>query len=124
MADPVDAERFVRQMLLPEIGPAGQSLIERGTAAVAGEGLASEVAVRYARTAGFGSVRAGAVDLDILAPSSVCAFDAARAVVAGARAALGEIRAALGRDRYAPRTDAPADAASEVPPPPLPETGA
>lgn len=103
----IDGERYLRQILLPEIGPAGQALIQRGAAAVAGEGLAAEVAIRYARTAGFGAVTEGVVDLDALAPRSVCAFDASRAVVAGARAALAELRAALGRDRYAPRNDLP-----------------
>lgn len=103
--DALDAERFVRQILLPEIGPSGQALIHRSAAAVAGDGLAAEVAIRYARTAGFGAVTDGALDLDALAPRAVCAFGESRAVVAGARAALAEIRAALGRERYAPRTE-------------------
>jgi len=109
----IDGERYLRQILLPEIGPAGQTLIQRGAAAVAGPGLAGEVAIRYARTAGFGVVIEGTVDLDALAPTSVCSFDASRAVVAGARAALAEIRAALGRDRYAPRNDLPASSGGE-----------
>jgi len=100
-----DGELHLRQILLPEIGAAGQDLIARGTAAVGGAGLASEIATRYARTAGFGAVAPGAVDVDAWAPESVCVHAAPRAVVAGARAALAEIRAALGRDRYAPRTD-------------------
>ena len=104
----LDAERFLRQMLLPEVGAAGQALIQSGAARVAGDGLAAEVAIRYARTAGFGVVTGGTLDLEALAPAGVCAFAESRAVVAGARAALAEIRVALGRDRYVPRNDMPA----------------
>jgi hypothetical protein len=110
----IDPERYVRQILLPEIGDEGQALIQRGTAAVAGDGLAAEVAIRYARMAGFGAVTTGTLDPDALAPASVCAFEPSRAVVVGARAALAEIRVALGRDRYEPRTDVPG-ATTKVP---------
>jgi hypothetical protein len=103
----LDAERYLRQILLPEIGAEGQTLVSRAVATVRGGDLAGDVAVRYARTAGFGGVADGPLDLDALAPSSVCSFDAPRAVLAGARATLAELRVALGRDRYAPRTDVP-----------------
>jgi hypothetical protein len=107
-SDPnVDGERYLRQILLPEIGASGQSMICSAVAEVAGEGLAAEVAVRYARTAGFAVVSAGALEIDALAPKTACAFEASRSVLAGARAALAQIRLALGRDRYAPRTDVP-----------------
>jgi len=111
MAESLDGERFVRQILLPEIGAEGQALIQRGSAAVAGDGLAAEIAIRYARCAGFGVVSEGDIDIDALAPASVVASEPARAVVAGARATLAELRVALGRDRYAPRTDGLAPAA-------------
>lgn len=107
MAGSLDEARFLRQMLLPEVGVVGQALIQRGSAAVGGQGLANDVAIRYVRTAGIGTVTDGAIDVDLLAPPAVCAYEPSRAVVAGARAALAELRAALGRDRYAPRNDVP-----------------
>ena len=89
--------RFLRQVLLPEIGAAGQARIGEATAAVAGEGLAHEVAERYARGAGFGAIAPGAIEVAALAPAAVVTAPAAAAVLAGARAALAEIRAAIGR---------------------------
>lgn len=88
--------RFVRQVLLPEIGEAGQRRIEAASAAVAGEGLAHEVAARYALGAGFGGVTRGPVDVEALAPAELLSSGPAREVLAGARAALAEMRRALG----------------------------
>ena len=87
--------RFLRQVLLPEIGEAGQRRLGEATAAVAGEGLAHEIAARYAEGAGFGTVAPGAIDVDALAPSAIVKDPCAREVLAGARAALREMRAAL-----------------------------
>ena len=91
----MDMERFVRQVLLPEIGEAGQMRIVEAEAAIAGAGLAHEIAARYAEGAGFGAVVAGAVDVEALAPASIVGVDAAREVLAGSRAALAEMRRAL-----------------------------
>jgi len=87
-------QRFVRQVLLPEIGEAGQGRIGAATASVAGDGMAHEIAVRYAEAAGFRAVAAGPVDVEALAPASLVTSPAARAVLAGARAALAELRRA------------------------------
>jgi len=87
--------RFLRQVLLPEIGEAGQRRIEAASAAVAGEGLAGEVASRYAQGAGFAAVVPGAIDVEALAPADLVHDPRAREILAGARAALGELRRAL-----------------------------
>jgi hypothetical protein len=88
--------RFLRQVLLPEIGEAGQRRLAASSAAVAGAGLAAEVASRYALGAGFGGVGEGAIDVEALAPATlVSSGQAAREVLAGARAALAEMRRAL-----------------------------
>lgn len=100
-----DPERFVRQVLLPEIGAAGQARLATSTAAVAGDGLHHEVATRYARAAGLGPIVAGAIDLDHLAPSAVCVHPSARMVLAGARAALAAIRGGVGLPSRAPRSE-------------------
>jgi hypothetical protein len=85
----MDAERFVRQMLVAEIGEAGQRAICAGEAAVLGAGAAHAVAERYARAAGFGRLVAGPI-ADELSPSFVVE-PSARAVLAGSRAALAAI---------------------------------
>ncbi|HEX9297507.1 MAG TPA: hypothetical protein VF881_16810 [Polyangiaceae bacterium] len=92
-----DRRRFVRQMLVAEIGERGQVRLERATAALAGEGLCHEIAVAYAGRAGISRVVAGAIDESRLAPTFV-ENAAARAVVAGSRAALSSLRAALSSD--------------------------
>lgn len=98
----MDDPRYLRQVLLAEIGPEGQAKLGAATARVLGGGgggappLAHEVAERYARGAGFGAVAEGAIDLDALAPADLVTSPPARAVLAGARAALAEMRAALG----------------------------
>lgn len=91
--------RTLRQVLLPEIGPAGQARIGRAAAAVldpgGGDPLAHDVAERYARGAGFAELGPGGIDVAALAPPALVASPAAGAVLAGARTALAELRAAL-----------------------------
>jgi hypothetical protein len=93
--------RFVRQVLLPEIGEAGQRRIEAASAAVAGPvsahppDLAHEVASRYAIGAGFGGLAPGLIDVDALAPAHLVTDPYARQILAGARAALAAMRRAL-----------------------------
>ncbi len=91
----IDADRFLRQIILPEVGEGGQRALGVATAHVGGETLAHEVAALYAHAAGFDGVRAGAIDLELLAPESLVREETARLVLAGARATLGEIRRAL-----------------------------
>ncbi|MFT3776160.1 MAG: hypothetical protein QM820_63260 [Minicystis sp.] len=88
-------ERFLRQVLLPEIGEAGQRRLGASEAAVGGEGIAHEVAARYAEGAGFAAIVAGPVDVEALAPQAIVRTTAAREVLAGSRAALAEMRRAL-----------------------------
>ena len=90
-----DAARTLRQLLVPEVGEAGQRRIAKAVASVAGSGLAHEVGVLYAERAGFSSVDAGPIDIDTLAPLDIVTTDSARHVLAGARAAMAAIRAAL-----------------------------
>ena len=87
--------RFVRQVMLSEIGVAGQAAIEASDAAVGGPGLAHEVASLYAQAAGFASVSEGPIDVAMLAPQTIVTQEAPREVLAGARAALAAMRAAL-----------------------------
>ena len=88
----VDHVRFARHLALTEIGPAGQARIGSATAHVGGEGLTADVALAYARRAGF-----FAVDTDApveRAPEWV--RDAsARSVVEGSLTALRAIRDTL-----------------------------
>ncbi|APR81366.1 Hypothetical protein A7982_06713 [Minicystis rosea] len=88
-------DRFLRQVLLPEIGEAGQRRLSASVAAVGGDGLAHEVAARYAEGAGFASIAPGPVDVEALAPAAIVKNAEARAVLAGSRAALAEMRRAL-----------------------------
>ena len=88
------SERFVRQMLLPEIGIEGQARIGQATAAVGGETPAYQIASLYAEGAGFGAVAPGPIDRDALAPGAIVASPAAREILAGSRAALAAIRRA------------------------------
>lgn len=92
------SRRHARQMLLAEIGEEGQRRLGAATAAVAGAGLAHEIATAYAARAGMGHVAPGTVDTSLLCPPFV-EYPAARAVVAGSRAALAAMRAALFADR-------------------------
>jgi hypothetical protein len=63
---PVDAERFARQIALPEIGPDGQARIGAARVAVIGSDVAAATAATYLRAAGVGEVdeRAGLGPLD------------------------------------------------------------
>jgi len=92
--------RWVRQMLVAEIGEAGQARLAKGTARVAGEGLAHEIGMAYALRADIGRVVPGPIDEARLAPAFLRA-PAARAMVAGSRAALSALRSALedGKER-------------------------
>jgi hypothetical protein len=81
-------------MLLAEIGEAGQRRLGAATAAVAGDGLAHEIAVSYATRAGIGRVVPGSIDERALAPSFV-ENSATRAMVTGSRSALAALRDAL-----------------------------
>lgn len=87
-----DRRRFVRQMLVAELGEAGQARLEEATALVSGEGLLHEVATAYASRAGM-RIGSGPID-EALAPAFL-KEPAARAVVAGSRAALASLRDAL-----------------------------
>ena len=88
------SERFVRQVLLPEIGTEGQARIGQATAAVSGISPAHQIASLYAEAAGFGATAPGSIDLDALAPLPLVSTPAAREVLAGSRAALAAIRRA------------------------------
>lgn len=90
--------RFGRQILLPGMGEEGQERLARATAFVAGEGLAHEVACRYAERAGV-AVAPGPIDRDALAPSALVKHPAPRAMLAGSRAALAVLRRAAGGER-------------------------
>ena len=87
--------RFVRQMLLPEIGIEGQARIGQATAAVGGASPAHEIASLYTAGAGFASIAAGPIDVDALAPRAIVSSPAAREVLAGSRAALAALRRAV-----------------------------
>ncbi|MBL9024916.1 MAG: hypothetical protein JNL21_22150 [Myxococcales bacterium] len=91
----MDRERFLRQILLPEIGEDGQRAIGSATAPVLGPTLAHEVARLYAERAGFAELALGPAALDAGAPAAWIETEAAREVLAGARAALRAIVAAL-----------------------------
>lgn len=88
--------RYLRQVLLPEIGAEGQARISDATARVTGPAFEGEVAELYARGAGFGRVEPGGIDMDGLAPASIVKTPAARAVCAGSRAVLAAMRESLG----------------------------
>jgi len=90
------AARYVRQILLPQIGEVGQRRIEASRVRIGGDSLAHEVAALYARGAGFSDIEPGPIDEDALAPRGIARGAEARAVLAGSRAALAEIRRAIG----------------------------
>jgi hypothetical protein len=84
----VDAERFVRQAMVAEIGEAGQRSIAASAAPVLGATLAHQVARTYAERAGFEALAPGPAELDPGAPPEWVADPSARSVLAGARAAV------------------------------------
>lgn len=81
----VDDVRFQRQIVLRELGYEGQARLGAAKARVPSEGLGGEVAMLYARRAGFGEVVANGEATG--APVWVVS-PAAAAVVAGSLAAL------------------------------------
>jgi len=91
-----EALRYVRQMMLAEIGEAGQAKLTGAVVALRGAGLAHEIATSYAERAGVGQVVDGPIDEAALAPDFL-RHAATRAVVAGSRAALSAVRVALER---------------------------
>lgn len=100
----VDEARHGRQILLPEIGRAGQARIAASRAAVGGDTFAHEVAARYALRAGFSGVAPAAAAMSSAAvatgPAAVASgytffSREAAAVHDGARAALAAIREAI-----------------------------
>ncbi len=95
----IDAERFVRQILVAEIGAAGQRALGEARADVGGDGLACEVAERYARRAGFGSIAPAPAAIESGVPADWVMDASAREVLAGARAAARAIAAAVGANR-------------------------
>lgn len=100
----MDAQRFVRQILVDGIGEAGQRAIGEADAPVAGPAFANEVASLYALAAGFGRVVEAPGPLDPAAPEAWVTDPSARAGLAGARAALRAITdtvAAPSRDNAA-----------------------
>lgn len=101
--DPPTLARYARQILLAEVGRDGQARLLDATANLAGDGLAHEVAARYAERAGFRGLEAGHLAVAELAPSSIVTNDAARAVLAGARAAVRAIGLTLAHEAPARR---------------------
>lgn len=89
-----DRSRYARQMLVAEVGDAGQERLAKATFALDGEGLDHAIACAYARRAGVGAIVEGPLDQAVLAPPFV-ATPAIRSVVAGSRAALAAMRAVL-----------------------------
>jgi hypothetical protein len=81
--------RFVRQVLVAEVGSAGQAAIEAASVEIAADGLTSETFLLYATAAGFGEVHVHPAHI----PGSDTA--AAAAVLEGARAAVRAIVATL-----------------------------
>lgn len=85
----MDRRRYLRQILLPEIGEAGQAKICAATAEVRGAG---EVAELYAIRAGFQGISMG-VAAEV--PPGLVEIPGARAVLAGALTALRAMHEAL-----------------------------
>lgn len=81
-------------MLVAEIGDLGQSRLSEASFALAGEGLAREIACAYAERAGVGRIGPGSIDESEWAPAFV-ENAAARSVVAGSRAVLSAMRSVL-----------------------------
>jgi len=85
VADIVDAELYVRQVLVHEIGLAGQSAIASASAALRGDTLAHQVATSYAVAAGFGGLEAAQGPLEPKDLDASLISPAARDVLIGAR---------------------------------------
>jgi hypothetical protein len=93
----VDAARYLRQLLLADVGAAGQARIAAARARVGGDTPAHAIAELYARRAGFAGIEpAAAREPSGDAGGVEVRAAAARDVLAGARLALREARRALG----------------------------
>lgn len=98
---PEQRARYVRQVMLPQIGEKGQQRICASVAAVAapaeaeGEYNAHRVACLYAERAGFMATCSGTIAVETLAPSSLLSHAAARQALAGARAVVACLHQAL-----------------------------
>jgi len=90
----IDRLFVARQMLVAEVGEAGQARLEKASAPLAGDGFAHSIAVLYASRAGVGAFEAGTIDEWALVPDFV-ENRAAREMVAGSRAALAAMRTIL-----------------------------
>ncbi len=88
------AARYLRQIIVTEVGKEGQHRLTRAVAPVgpAEGGLQHACAIRYAKRVGFAGIEDGAIVLDELAPSAIVKNAACRAVLAGSRAALTAMR--------------------------------
>jgi len=100
---PEQAARYLRQILLAEVGVSGQLRICALQAAVRPHSAAGRaplrhwVAERYVRRAGVVDVVPGEIPTSRWAPSPLVVNTPAREVLAGARAALAVLRAAVVR---------------------------
>jgi hypothetical protein len=100
---PEQRARYVRQLMLPQIGEKGQQRICATVAAVAvpaeaeamGEHNAHRVACLYAERAGFMATCSGTIAVETLAPPSLLSHAAARQALAGARAVVACLHQAL-----------------------------
>lgn len=86
--------RFLRQILVSEIGQSGQTKIERAVAELPVAAAEAEVAELYARRAGFAEVRFEPAT-EQLAQTWTAQSLSVRAVLAGSRCALLAIRRAV-----------------------------
>ena len=94
---PAERRRFVRHLLLPEVGPRGQELLRDATFSFSEERAANEVATLYLTRAGLREDPAGAcVEL---ADSD----DPIDAALFGAWGAVEHIKQLLGLGRSVPR---------------------
>jgi hypothetical protein len=82
----LDAERYLRQILLAEIGEAGQRAIAAATVQLGGPPGARDVARLYAERAGFRRIEETAGELGASADDAAVLTPAAREVLAGSRA--------------------------------------
>jgi molybdopterin/thiamine biosynthesis adenylyltransferase len=83
--------RYVRQVILPEIGEAGQARLASASVRVGG-GTSGEIEAAYLRAAGVGSIERGDAD-DSDAPAFGITDASARDVALGAWRALRTMRA-------------------------------
>ena len=90
--------RYSRQILLREVGGAGQQKLAAATVAVVGGGAAADVCALYLGAAGVRVVRAGSAETAEadLALRPAPAADPAEAWLAGAHAAVQGIKLLLG----------------------------